>query len=137
MLQAHPELGKQIAADEHTDAEMAILKQITADLQPNTNMIRVSLTSSHDDNLAAIVNGVIEAYLAVANDFNEEGAAQRALKLRSLASSKESQVRTARTAFSKPSRQGRYSRHRSGPGTACRGDPPICGVVGSTPDRPA
>ena len=93
----HPEIGKELAAREvKTDQESAILNGISAVLQPNTNLIQVTMRAANDDGLAAIVNGVIQAYLAVATDFNQEGVAQRTIKFRSMLRAKEDQVAAKR-----------------------------------------
>ena len=96
-LADHPELGKQLAGrTEKTDQETAILNGISAILQPNTNLIQVTMRAANDDGLAAIVNGVIQAYLAVSTDFNQEGVAQRTIKFRNMLRAKEDQVAVKR-----------------------------------------
>ena len=95
-LQANPDLGKQLALDTRTDPESAILRGISAVLRPKTDLIQVTMTAPKDDGLAAIVDGVIKAYLGRATSFNEEGVAQRSIRLRNLAKSKEDQVQSKR-----------------------------------------
>ncbi len=91
----HPELAR-LSTDPKIDDELAIIKGISAVLLPNTNLIQVSMTAAKDDGLAEVVDAVIEAYLRVATVFNEQGALERAAKLRNLAKAKEAQVKQKR-----------------------------------------
>lgn len=92
----HPDLGKQLATDQKTDAEIAIIQGISGILLPNTNLIQVSMIAAKNDALAEIVDGVIEAYLRVATVFNEQGALERSAKLKNLVRAKEAQVKQKR-----------------------------------------
>ena len=97
-LATNPDLARQLASRSKTDSKTAISQGISALLQPNTNLIQVSMTAADDDSLAEIVNGVIQSYLAVANDFNEEGKAQQMIKDRNLLRIKEDQVKRKQAA---------------------------------------
>ena len=101
-LDPKPDLADRLAVDTKArDPESAILSGISAELQPKTNVILVSLTAGKDDALAQIVDGLIEEYLQVANDFNEQGASQRSSKLRSLADAKNIQVKNKQDAVAR------------------------------------
>ncbi len=95
-LENDPDLGRHLAAEAKTDQEAAILRGITATLHPNTNLIQVTMIAAKDDALGAIVDGVIQAYLKGATDFDEAGAAEMSIKLKNLASQKTVQVEAAR-----------------------------------------
>jgi len=95
-IERNPNLGRQLAIDARTDPESAILGGIVALLRPKTNLIQVTMTAPKDDGLAAIVDGVIRAYLNVATRFNEEGVAQQSYRLGNIARQKMSQVKTKR-----------------------------------------
>ena len=97
-LANRPDLGKRLAARTRVDPETAVLRGIAAALQPNTNLIRVTMTAADDDGLGEIVDEVIGAYLAVATDFNDEGKVQRTLKFRNLLRAREDQVAAKRAA---------------------------------------
>ena len=87
------DLGKDLAEDEKTDPETAILRGLSATLLPKTDLIQVTMTAPHDRNLAGIVNGVITRYLKVANEFTEAGVTERSFKLKNLTKAKENEVR--------------------------------------------
>ena len=92
-IRIHPGLGERLAGRQvKTGAESAILDGISAVLEPNTNLVKVTMTAADDDDLGAIVDGVIQAYLDVATDFNEEGVTQRTIKFRNMLRGKEDQV---------------------------------------------
>ncbi len=95
-LANHPDLAKQLATDEKADAELAILRGISAVLLPNTNLIQVTMIAVKDNALAEVVDGVIEAYLRVATVFNEQGALERSARLKNLVRAKEAQVKQKR-----------------------------------------
>ena len=95
-LERNPDLARQLATDEKTDQESAIIRGITAKLLQNTNLIQVTMTAAKDDGLAQIVDAVIVAYLAGATDFNEAGTAEMSAKLKALANQKTAQVAAAR-----------------------------------------
>ena len=88
-----PDLAKRLAERSKVDPRVAIGGGLSASLLPNTNLIQVRMTAADDDGLAAIVDGVIQAYLALANDFNEEGNAQQILKDRNLLRIKDDEVK--------------------------------------------
>ena len=96
-----PDLGKRLAAEGHTDQEGAILRGLTAAVQPRTDLIQVAMSAAEDDGLAAIVDAVVAAYLRVATDFNQENSAQRSLNLRRLLRIQEDQVNQKRKAVQK------------------------------------
>ena len=101
-IKSHSGLGERLADRQiKTSPETAILRGISAVLEPNTNLIKVTMTAANDDSLAAIVDGVIDAYLNVAIAFNQEGVAQRTMKFRNMLRAKEDQVAAKRALVEK------------------------------------
>ena len=81
-LSAHPDLLHLPRLALAQDPEAEIRKSLTVMVIPKTNLIQVSMASESANEAARIVNAVIEAYLKVALDANEEETEKRCRRLR-------------------------------------------------------
>jgi len=98
-LAAHPDLLRLPRLALAQDAEAEIRKSLTVMVIPKTNLIQVSMSSESANEAAAIVNAVIEAYLKVALDANEEETEKRCRRLREVKEERTVAVRQKRDAI--------------------------------------
>ena len=98
-LSAHPELLRlpRLARSREPGAE--VRKSLSVMVVPRTNLIRVSMPSESADEAAQIVNAVIEAFLEVALDTDEQEAEQRCRRLREVKEERAVAVRQERDAI--------------------------------------
>ena len=82
---------------------------------PKTNLIQVSMSSESADEAALIVNAVIEAYLKVALDANEEETEKRCRRLREVKEERTVAVRQKRDAIAELVKRIGDRGHQPGP----------------------
>ncbi len=95
-LAAHPDLLALPRLAKAQDAEAEIRKSVVVGVIPRTNLIQVSMSSESADEAASIVNAMIEAYLKVALDSNEEETEKRCRRLREVKEERTLAVRQKR-----------------------------------------
>ena len=99
-LSAHPDLLRFPRLALAQDPEAEIRRSLSVMVLPRTNLIQVSMTSESADEAAKIVNAVIESYLKVALDANnEEEAEKRGRRLREVKEERTLAVRQKRDAI--------------------------------------
>ncbi len=98
-LSAHPELLRLPGLALVRDPEAEIRRSLGVMVVPGTNLIQVSMSSGSSDEAARIVNAVIEAYLKVALDVNEEENEKRCKRLREVKEERTVAVRQKRDAI--------------------------------------
>ena len=98
-LAAHPELLALPKLSLAPDPEVEIRKSLAVMVIPKTNLIQVSMASESANEAASIVNAVIEAYLKVALDANEEESEKRCRRLREVKEERTIAVRQKRDAI--------------------------------------
>ena len=98
-LAAHPDLLHLPRLALAQDAEAEIRKSLAVMVIPKTNLIQVSMSSESATEAAQIVNAVIEAYLKVALDSNEEETEKRCRRLREVKEERTIAVRQKRDAI--------------------------------------
>jgi polysaccharide biosynthesis transport protein len=98
-LAAHPDLLHLPRLALAQDAEAEIRKSLSVMVIPKTNLIQVSMSSESATEAASIVNAVIEAYLKVALDANEEETEKRCRRLREVKEERTIAVRQKRDAI--------------------------------------
>ena len=90
-LANNPELGRDLVTVEQPNSEVAILDGLSAELKPRTHLIRVAMRATRDAALNRIVDSVVDTYLNVATEFNQEGALQLRMGQKQLLNAKTSQ----------------------------------------------
>jgi capsular exopolysaccharide synthesis family protein len=98
-LSAHPDLLHLPRLALAQDPEVEIRRSLSVMVIPKTNLIQVSMASESADEAARIVNAVIEAYLKVALDANEEETEKRCRRLREVKEERTVAVRQKRDAI--------------------------------------
>jgi polysaccharide biosynthesis transport protein len=98
-LAAHPDLLSLPRLARARDAEAEIRRSLSVGVIPRTNLILVSMSSESAEEAAAIVNAMIEAYLKVALDSNEEETEKRCRRLRDVKEERTIAVRQKRDAI--------------------------------------
>ncbi len=98
-LSAHPELLRLPRLAPAADPEAEIRRSLGVMVIPRTNLIQVSMASESADEAARIVNAVIDAYLKVALDANEEESEKRYKRLLEVKEERTVAVRQKRDAI--------------------------------------
>ena len=98
-LAAHPDLLHLPRLALCQDPEAEIRQSLSVMVLPKTNLIQVSMASESAEEAARIVNAVIEAYLKVALDTNEEETEKRCRRLREVKEERTVAVRQKRDAI--------------------------------------
>src|SRR5262245_10186940 len=81
-LETHPELFQLPKIRGSLDPEAEIRKNVSAQVLPRTNLIRVGMSSDYAPEAATIVNAVVDAYVNYALATNNDDAEKRIGRLR-------------------------------------------------------